>query len=157
VRPNKCYGLQIPVEPAGGATLHWLSKELMMRPKREGGLGFRDIYAFNMAMLAKQCWRLWQFPNSLCARVLKAKYFANTSVLEAKPKAGMSYTWRSVLRGLEVMKQGMLWRIGGRHQLENLGRSMVSPRFFKTSYYAEGRMSSHVRCRTDKSHYWIMG
>jgi hypothetical protein len=104
------------VEPAGGATLHWLSKELMMRPKREGGLGFRDIYAFNMAMLAKQCWRLWQFPNSLCARVLKAKYFANTSVLEAKPKAGMSYTWRSVLRGLEVMKQGMLWRIGEIHR-----------------------------------------
>jgi len=24
----------------------------------------------------------------------------------------MSYTWRSILRGLEVMKLGVIWRIG---------------------------------------------
>lgn len=83
-----------------------------MKPKEEGGLGFKDIHAFNLAMLAKQCWRLWQCPTSLCAHVLKAKYFANSSLLEAMPKTGMSYTWRSVLRGLEIMKQGMLWRVG---------------------------------------------
>jgi hypothetical protein len=30
--------------------------------------------------------------DSLCSRVLKAKYFPHTSVLEAKARAGMSYT-----------------------------------------------------------------
>jgi hypothetical protein len=67
----------------GKHKIHWLSKEIMMKPKGEGGLGFRDVHAFNLAMLAKQCWRLWQFPDSLCARVLKAKYYTATSVLEA--------------------------------------------------------------------------
>jgi ribonuclease HI len=96
----------------GKQKIHWLSRETMMKPKEEGGLGFRDIHAFNLAMLAKQSWRLWHNPDSLCARVLKAKYYATTSVLEAKPKHGMSYTWRSILHGLDIMKKGMIWRLG---------------------------------------------
>lgn len=42
---------------------------------------------------------------------------ANTSALEAKPKTGMSYTWRSILRGLQVIKQGMIWRVGDGYNL----------------------------------------
>jgi hypothetical protein len=84
----------------------------MLKPKEEGGLGFRDIHLFNLAMLAKQCWRLWQHLDSLCATVLKAKYFETCSVLEARPKTGMSYLWRSILRGLEIMNNGMIWRVG---------------------------------------------
>lgn len=83
-----------------------------MKPKEDGGLGFRDIHHFNLAMLAKQGWRLLQNPDSLCARVLKAKYFPNSSVLEARQKSGMSYTWRSILRGIGIVKKGMIWRVG---------------------------------------------
>jgi hypothetical protein len=61
-----------------------------------------------MAMLTKQVWHLWQQPDSLCARVLKAKYFPNSSILGAKPKLGMSYSWRSILGGLEIVKKGMI-------------------------------------------------
>jgi len=43
---------------------------------------------FNLIMLAKQGWWLWKHLDSLCAQFLKAKYFANSSVLEAKSKAG---------------------------------------------------------------------
>jgi len=86
--------------------IHWLSGDQLMLPKEDGGLGFRDIHAFNLAMLAKQSWRLLKNPDSLCARVLKTKYFANSSVLDAMPKSNMSYTWRSILRGLEVIKKG---------------------------------------------------
>lgn len=55
--------------------MHWLSWEKLTKTKSEGGLGFRDIHGFNMAMLAKQGWRLLMNPESLCAQILRAKYY----------------------------------------------------------------------------------
>jgi hypothetical protein len=33
-------------------------------------------------------------------------------VLDVKPKIAMSYTWRSILKGIHLMKKGMVWRVG---------------------------------------------
>lgn len=77
-----------------------------------GGLGFREMHNFNIAMLSRQGWRLIQNPESLCAKLLKARYFPHCSALEAIPHDGISYSWRSILRGLELIKQGYIWRIG---------------------------------------------
>jgi hypothetical protein len=92
--------------------MHWLSWETLTKPKSEGGLGFRDLHGFNIAMLARQGWRMLTNPESLCARVLKARYFPNTSVLDATPTAGISYSWRSILKGIALLKEGIIWRIG---------------------------------------------
>jgi hypothetical protein len=51
-------------------------------------------------------------PESLCAQVLKAKYFPHTSILQAKARNGMSYSFRSILKGVELLKDGVVWRIG---------------------------------------------
>ena len=61
----------------------WVLWENLCKPKKEGGMGFRDLKAFNLALLAKQGWRIQQRPGSLLHRVLKAKYFANSSFLDA--------------------------------------------------------------------------
>jgi hypothetical protein len=92
--------------------VHWLSWETLSKSKSEGGLGFRDLYGFNLAMLARQGWRMLTNPESLCARVLKARYFPNTSILEAIPTGGISYSWRSILKGVGLLKERLIWRAG---------------------------------------------
>lgn len=92
--------------------IHWTSWEKLSKPKKDGGLGFRDLYSFNLAMLARQAWRLLQCPGSLCAQVLAAKYHLGSSLLEARPKRGISYAWRSILKGVELLKKGIIWRVG---------------------------------------------
>jgi len=92
--------------------IHWFSWEKLTRSKKKGGLGFRDLHLFNLAMLVRQAWRLLTNPNSLCGRVLKAKYFPNNNILECQVKGGISYSWRSILQGVELMKKGIIWRVG---------------------------------------------
>jgi hypothetical protein len=55
--------------------IHWMSWVKITRRNGQGGMGFRDLRLFNQALLARQAWRLIAFPESLCARLLKAKYF----------------------------------------------------------------------------------
>ena len=60
-------------------------------PKGQGGMGFRDIHCFNLALLAKQCWRLIEQNDSLCARVLRAKYYPEGDILSVSLKKDSSY------------------------------------------------------------------
>lgn len=75
-------------------------------------MGFRDLQSFNEAMLAKQVWRLLSDPDSLCAQVLRARYYPDGKLLNARMKPGSSYTWQSILTGLECFKLGYIWRVG---------------------------------------------
>jgi len=92
--------------------IHWISWEKLTLPKCQGGLGFRDIHSFNLSMLAKQGWRLVQNPDSLCARIMGAKYFPHGDLFKAKQTGTVSYTWRSIMRGIKVLESGVIWRIG---------------------------------------------
>ncbi|KAL5578314.1 hypothetical protein UlMin_020013 [Ulmus minor] len=92
--------------------VQWLKWSELCRPKSKGGLGFRDLSMFNQAMLGKQVWRLITKPDSLIARVLKAKYFPSSSIWEAHDKTNSSYMWRSILWGRNLVAQGVRWRVG---------------------------------------------
>jgi len=91
--------------------IHWLSWDKLTRSKKNGGLGFRDLHLFNLVMLSRQAWRLLTSPNTLCGQVLKARYFPNSDILHCAPRDGISYSRRSILRGVELLK-GVIWRIG---------------------------------------------
>jgi hypothetical protein len=67
---------------------------------------------FNQAFLANQGWRLLTEPDSLCARVLKACYFKENNFLSATCPKRASYTWRSIIKGRDLLREGLVWRIG---------------------------------------------
>ena len=75
-------------------------------------MGFRDLKAFNLALLAKQGWRIQQSPGSLLHRVLKAKYFVNSSFLDAQVGKRPSYNWRSLMAAIPVLRDGIRWCVG---------------------------------------------
>lgn len=83
-----------------------MSKDTFGIPKNIEGMGFRNFHDFNDAFLAKQCWRLLQDPNSLCARVLKARNFPHCSFLEAQRRSRASWAWTSLLVGRNLLLKG---------------------------------------------------
>jgi hypothetical protein len=84
----------------------------MVQPKYLGGLGFRDLEMFNLALLAKHAWRILVDGSSLSARILKAVYYPNGDFLDANLGSSPSRIWRSIVDGRDVLKQGLIRRIG---------------------------------------------
>ncbi|XP_075655679.1 uncharacterized protein LOC142625834 [Castanea sativa] len=51
------------------------------------------------------------------SKVFHAKYFPNGSVLDAKPSVG-SYAWQSIVKAKNLVKSGLLWRVGDGKQIK---------------------------------------
>lgn len=71
--------------------IHWLSRNTMTTSKDHGGLGLKEFYAFNTALLCKQVWRLLTKPNLLMSKVLKSRYFPKSDLFQVKTKARDSW------------------------------------------------------------------
>ncbi|GJU81545.1 reverse transcriptase domain-containing protein [Tanacetum coccineum] len=82
------------------------------RMEREDVVHRWHLGLFNKALLAKQGWRLIKYPNSLMARVLKARYFPSSSFLDAKVRYRPSFVWRSICSAIRLINQGFAWNIG---------------------------------------------
>ncbi|XP_024630302.1 uncharacterized mitochondrial protein AtMg00310-like [Medicago truncatula] len=92
--------------------LNWLSWEKLSVHKNDGGMGFKDLEAFNVAMLGKQGWQLQTNTESLVSRIFKARYYPNSSYLETKLGHNPSFVWHSILSAKVVVRQGARWKIG---------------------------------------------
>lgn len=62
--------------------LHW---DKICRNIYEGGLGLKKFGLMNQSLLAKQFWRINQYPQSLLAKALKLKYFPRCSIQGCSP------------------------------------------------------------------------
>jgi hypothetical protein len=90
----------------------WKSWTILGVAKKKGGMGFRDLETFNLALLAKQGWRLIQQPGSLLSRIMCEKYYPNSSFMHALLGHNPSYAWRSFVASKDILKKGLQWRIG---------------------------------------------
>lgn len=62
-----------------------------MQAKIFGWYGVQTYESFNKTLLAKQLWRIISNPNSLVARVLKARYFKHQDIMKASLGSNPSY------------------------------------------------------------------
>ena len=100
--------------------IHWLSWDKLTRPKLEGGAGFKDLHQFNLAMLAKQGWRLMKDQESLLFQCLTARYFLRSHFLKATDSLDSSYTWKSILAAKSILQRGSCWRVGNGSHIQVL-------------------------------------
>jgi hypothetical protein len=96
----------------GKCKVQWIPWEVQIRPKTYDILGFKDLRLFNQALLAHQVMRLITYPTSLCAQVLKARYFPQSNLLDMAPAGEASATWRPIEYGIELLKHCAINIIG---------------------------------------------
>ncbi|KAJ8767776.1 hypothetical protein K2173_020716 [Erythroxylum novogranatense] len=92
--------------------IKWLRWRRLAIPKIHGGLGYRDLRQFNLALLAKQGWKLIKYPNSFAAKIMKARYFPNSEFFTAPLGNNPSQIWRSICQARPILMQGCRRRVG---------------------------------------------
>lgn len=95
-------------------TVHLVKWSTVTKPKAYGGLGIRDTRMMNQALLAKIGWRLIHNKEMLWARVLESKYLSRSTLHEGPRcvKGSDSVTWKGVCHGINLLNEGLQWRVG---------------------------------------------
>ncbi|KAA3467407.1 reverse transcriptase [Gossypium australe] len=97
--------------------IHWCRWRDLCIPKAKGGLGFKDLEFFNLALLVKHGWKILTQPYCLFARVMKSKYFSRGDFMNAKLESYPSFTWRSILGARHILDEGIGWRVGNGEEI----------------------------------------
>ncbi|KAK6153170.1 hypothetical protein DH2020_012809 [Rehmannia glutinosa] len=90
---------------ANGKKMHWVFWKKIASDKALGGLGYRHLRAFNLALLVKQAWKIIMQPSSLLSRILRAKYFPSGNFFDAQLGSRPSWSWRSILESRPMLLQ----------------------------------------------------
>jgi hypothetical protein len=103
----------------------------MGKDKEKGGMRYRDLECFNMALLAKQGWRILQNPNSVVAKVYEEKYYKGGTFLTSNVGKKSSYAWRSIWNAKKLLEEGLVWRVGNGQSIKIWGdRWILSPSMY---------------------------
>ncbi|XP_074342374.1 putative mitochondrial protein AtMg00310 [Apium graveolens] len=92
--------------------VRWLAWERMCMAKSKGGMGFRSLTGFNLALLGKHVWNFMSNPNALVTRIYKAKYFHDGHLLIAKKGSNSSFIWTGLWKAKEELGKGLKWVLG---------------------------------------------
>ncbi|KAM1354057.1 hypothetical protein FF1_033638 [Malus domestica] len=87
--------------------IHWISWDRLMKQKKAGGMGFKDIQCVNLALLAKIGWRITLNPMSILASVLRDKYFPGKTFGEAPKGKNTSWGWKGLFEARTVLNLGL--------------------------------------------------
>lgn len=92
--------------------IHWKKWEILTQSKSSGGLRFKDFSDINLALLAKQAWRIIENPGALWVKSLKAIYYPREDFIKAKRIRGDSWVWASITHGRDIVLHSAKWAVG---------------------------------------------
>ena len=103
-------------------------------PKEVGGLGLTTIRHRNQAILMHQAWRLYTNPDTIWARVLKAKYFPHSPMFDDTRRVHESHIWAAFRHGIKLLPEGMSWIVGDSQDI----------RIWKDPWLPHGTLRSYI-------------
>lgn len=80
--------------------------------KSKGGLDFRELHGFNLALLGKHVWNFSQKPDSLVTHIFKSPYFPDNHIMQASKGNEPSFIWTEIWEAKESLKGGFRWVLG---------------------------------------------
>ncbi|KAM6590718.1 hypothetical protein CsatA_013323 [Cannabis sativa] len=95
----------------GNHGLYLKAWDKLCLPKSMGGLGFRKTKEMNLAFLAKWGWNLLTGSQSLCCKILEAKYLKGKDFLDCKFKDSDSWFWKNVVKASAILRKGACKRV----------------------------------------------
>lgn len=88
--------------------IQWIDQEKIGLSKALGGFGVRNVQDFNLALLTKQCQRLFKEPSSYVNRVFKQKYHRHSYFLLAKLSYCLSFAQKSLMVERSLLKDSLI-------------------------------------------------
>jgi hypothetical protein len=80
-------------------------------PRKEGGLGIRNLQAINQGLILMAAWRIAEQPDNFLHAVLKSKYFPDSSIWRPNSSSPKSAFWSSILKVLPILKENSFYQI----------------------------------------------
>ena len=74
-------------------------------------MGFKDLNLMNIALLAKQCWRMVENSEAWWVKIMKGIYFPRCAFMDAKKGAKASWAWASIIEGNEFLRKKVMWQV----------------------------------------------
>ncbi|XP_020704541.1 uncharacterized protein LOC110115611 [Dendrobium catenatum] len=93
----------------GNAGIHYVSWELLCKPKCEGGRGLFSAISKVGPLRTKFAWKFFSNPNSVLNQILRAKY--GVDIWSSSSRTGCSITWKIVAMGARFLRKVVRWKI----------------------------------------------
>ncbi|XP_074271179.1 uncharacterized protein LOC141595105 [Silene latifolia] len=78
--------------------------EKLCRPKKQGGLGFKNLMIWNLAVIAKYVWWIENKEDHLWVKWVHAIYIRDKSWCDYEPISNSSWAWRKICHSKNLMK-----------------------------------------------------
>ncbi|KAL2923049.1 LINE-1 retrotransposable element ORF2 protein [Bienertia sinuspersici] len=76
----------------------YISWENVCKPKKEGGLGFRDIHSWNVATMGKHSWAIATKQDSLWLKWINSVYLKGRDWWSYEPPVDSSWYWKKICK-----------------------------------------------------------
>ena len=91
--------------------MHLIAWDKVMNAKKQGGLGFKNLWRQNKAFIMKICWNLLMKKDSLWAQCIWSKYnCGHSTVPKVSKKRNSSSVWKAVVGVWDKFFVGIGWK-----------------------------------------------